>query len=106
MRSSGSRRSKTGDIRCPDTGERTDPLDFMLSATRRQPTPPAAPVAKWRDIFLLNPCGPCYTGVMQPESALEIQIAQYRQMTGEQRLALALELHELACDLSRAGIKA
>lgn len=43
---------------------------------------------------------------MQPESALEIQIAQYRQMTGEQRLALALELHELACDLSRAGIKA
>lgn len=43
---------------------------------------------------------------MKPELALDIQIAQYRQMTGEQRLALAFELHELACDLSRAGIKA
>ena len=26
-------------------------------------------------------------------------------MTGEQRLALAMELHELACDLARAGIR-
>jgi hypothetical protein len=26
-------------------------------------------------------------------------------MTGEQRLALALELHELACDIAREGIR-
>jgi hypothetical protein len=42
---------------------------------------------------------------MTPQAALDRQIARYRQMTGEQRLALALELHELACDLSRAGIR-
>jgi len=42
---------------------------------------------------------------MTPEAALDLQIARYRQMTGEQRLALGLELHELACDLARAGIR-
>ena len=26
-------------------------------------------------------------------------------MTGEQRLSIALELHELACDVARAGIR-
>jgi hypothetical protein len=26
-------------------------------------------------------------------------------MSGEQRLALALELHELACDIAREGIR-
>jgi len=26
-------------------------------------------------------------------------------MTGEQRLALALELHELSCNVARAGIR-
>jgi len=38
---------------------------------------------------------------MTPEAALAKQIEMYRQMTGEQRLALALELHELPCDISR-----
>lgn len=42
---------------------------------------------------------------MTPEAALELQIEGYRRMTGEQRLAIALELHELACDLARAGIR-
>ena len=42
---------------------------------------------------------------MTPEAALQLQIERYRHMTGEQRLALAMELHELACDLARAGIK-
>ena len=42
---------------------------------------------------------------MSPEAALEFQISRYRQMTGEQRLALALDLHELACDMARAGIR-
>ncbi len=43
---------------------------------------------------------------MGPEAALEAQIESYRRMTGEQRLAIALRLHELACDLSREGIRA
>jgi hypothetical protein len=42
---------------------------------------------------------------MTAARALEQQIERYRQMTGEQRLALALELHELACDISREGIR-
>lgn len=42
---------------------------------------------------------------MGPEEALERQIAAYRRMRGPERLALALELHRLACDLSRAGIR-
>ena len=47
-----------------------------------------------------------YSIPVNPESAFELQVARYRRMTGEQRLGLALELHELACDLARAGIKA
>jgi hypothetical protein len=42
---------------------------------------------------------------MTPQIALEAQIERYRQMTGEQRLALALELHELSCDVAREGIR-
>ena len=36
---------------------------------------------------------------------LEEQIALYRRMTGEQRLGIALSLHELACDVAREGIR-
>jgi hypothetical protein len=42
---------------------------------------------------------------MTPEAALERQIEHYRRMTGEQRLALALELHELSCNIARHGIR-
>ena len=42
---------------------------------------------------------------MDPRTALDEQIASYRRMTGEQRLGIALELHELACDVARAGIR-
>jgi hypothetical protein len=38
-------------------------------------------------------------------TALEKQIERYRSMTGEQRLAVALELHELSCDIAREGIR-
>jgi Rv0078B-related antitoxin len=38
-------------------------------------------------------------------AALEEQINRYRRMTGEQRLAVALKLHELACDVAREGIR-
>jgi hypothetical protein len=42
---------------------------------------------------------------MKPEEALQEQIRRYQQMTGEQRLALALELHELSCNVAREGIR-
>jgi len=42
---------------------------------------------------------------MTPEAALNKQIERYRQMTGEERLAIALELHELSCEIARAGIR-
>jgi hypothetical protein len=42
---------------------------------------------------------------MNPKAALDEQISRYRRMTGEQRLALALELHELSCEIAREGIR-
>ncbi len=42
---------------------------------------------------------------MKPEDALQEQIRRYRQMTGEQRLALALSLHEFSCNVAREGIR-
>jgi hypothetical protein len=38
-------------------------------------------------------------------AAAEKQIECYRKMTGEQRLAIALDLHELSCELAREGIR-
>jgi hypothetical protein len=43
---------------------------------------------------------------MNPHDALDEQIAKYRLMSGEERLGIALALHELACDIARAGIRA
>jgi hypothetical protein len=34
-----------------------------------------------------------------------MQIEKYRQMSGEERLKTALDLHELACNVSREGIR-
>ena len=42
---------------------------------------------------------------MDPVRALQEQIERYRRMTGEQRLAVALELHELSCNIAREGIR-
>ena len=42
---------------------------------------------------------------MTPDAALDRQIQLYRQMTGEQRLKIALDLHELSCDIAREGIR-
>ena len=42
---------------------------------------------------------------MKPDEASQEQIRRYQQMTGEQRLALALELHELSCNVAREGIR-
>jgi len=42
---------------------------------------------------------------MTAARALEKQIERFRQMTGEQRLAVALELHEMSCEVAREGIR-
>jgi len=42
---------------------------------------------------------------MNPEAALEKQIELYRSMTVEQRLAIALDLHEFSCNVAREGIR-
>jgi len=42
---------------------------------------------------------------MTAATALEKQIERYRQMTGEQRLKIALDLHEMSCNIARAGIR-
>jgi len=46
-----------------------------------------------------------YIKAMTAAAALERQILIYRRMTGEQRLAVALDLHELSCDVARGGIR-
>jgi type II secretory pathway predicted ATPase ExeA len=42
---------------------------------------------------------------MTPDDALAKQIEMYRQMTGQERLTNALDLHEFACNISRDGIR-
>lgn len=42
---------------------------------------------------------------MTATDALDKQIEHYRRMSGEQRLALALDLHEIACEIAREGIR-
>lgn len=46
-----------------------------------------------------------YRDFMAPAAALEKQIAQYRAMTGEQRLLLALDLHAFSCEIARENIR-
>jgi len=43
---------------------------------------------------------------MTPKAALDVQIERYRELSGEQRLAIALDLHELSCEIAREGIRA
>jgi Rv0078B-related antitoxin len=42
---------------------------------------------------------------MNAKRALDEQIKRYRRMTGEERLRLALGLHELSCEVAREGIR-
>ena len=46
-------------------------------------------------LFDSNPLGPL----------TKKQMARYRQMTGEERLLIALTLHELSCEIARDGIR-
>ena len=36
---------------------------------------------------------------------MDKQVECYRRMTGEQRVAIALGLHEMACEIAREGIR-
>ncbi len=42
---------------------------------------------------------------MNAATALDKQIERYRQMTGEQRLKIALDLHEMSCNIASEGIR-
>ena len=42
---------------------------------------------------------------MTPEAALAAQIDRYRAMTREERVGIALRLHEMACEMARLGIR-
>ena len=42
---------------------------------------------------------------MNAATALEKQIDRYPSMTGEERLAVSLALHEMSCDIAREGIR-
>jgi len=42
---------------------------------------------------------------MSPEAATEMQLERYRQMTCEERIGVALRLHELSCEMARMGIR-
>jgi hypothetical protein len=42
---------------------------------------------------------------MTAAMASDKQIERYRQMTGEQRLKIALDLHEMSCNIAREGIR-
>ena len=42
---------------------------------------------------------------MTPQAAVDAQIEKYRAMSGEERLKLAFDLHELACEIARDGIR-
>lgn len=43
---------------------------------------------------------------MDPSTATKMQIEAYRLMSGEERLLIALNLHELSCEISRESIRA
>jgi hypothetical protein len=42
---------------------------------------------------------------MDPQTAFELQLDAYRRMSGEERLAIAMRLHELSCEIAREGIR-
>jgi hypothetical protein len=42
---------------------------------------------------------------MTPEAARQRQIEKYRAMSGEERLKIAFQLHELSCAIAREGIR-
>ena len=43
---------------------------------------------------------------MDTSTATRLQIEAYQKMSGEERLQIALNLHELSCEVSRESIRA
>ncbi len=43
---------------------------------------------------------------MDPCTATKLQIEAYQKMSGQERLQIALNLHELSCEISRESIRA
>lgn len=43
---------------------------------------------------------------MDPFTATRLQIEAYQKMSGEELLPIALNLHELSCEISRESIRA
>ena len=41
---------------------------------------------------------------MTPADSFNAQIEKYRRMSGHERLLVGLRLHELSCEIARAGI--
>ena len=42
---------------------------------------------------------------MTPQAALELQLERYRSLKPVERVDVALRLHELACEMTRLGIR-
>lgn len=55
--------------------------------------------------FIVMPPRLAYEGPVTATAALQKQIERYRQMTGEERLSIALGLHEMSCDIARESIR-
>jgi len=51
------------------------------------------------------PAGVKFEPGMTPQAGLEKQLVRYRAMSREERVAIALRLHELACEMARLGIR-
>src|SRR5262245_57715040 len=54
---------------------------------------------------IADPNSSPYLFDVSPEAATEMQIECYRQMTCEERIGVALRLHELSCEMARVGIR-
>jgi hypothetical protein len=69
---------------------------------------PYFPTCSW--LWMYSTCDLLSVRVLRddnvnPDQALQKQIELCRRMTGEQRLGIALELHELSCNIAREGIR-
>lgn len=66
---------------------------------------PREPIFLSRTVGLATSPKTPYITSVTPEDALNHQIEKYRKMTGEERLLIALRLHELSCEVARSGIR-
>ena len=72
---------------------------------RLRGTPQEHPDARRRASLVPWPSRIAGVHAMNPEEAVQRQIERYRAMSGEQRLKIALDLHEFACNVAREGIR-